>query len=333
MRILLVYEDSGRNYTAIHKSLKDGFPDAVKVDVLEYTEPVRNKLLLKVVSRIKPIENRFLQSFEDKLLHYLISNSFDCLVIIKGNFLRYSFFERIKNSAPKLKIINFNPDNPFNSASSSQDVKRTIKFYDLYCVYSRSILPIVAKAGCKLALYVPFGVDAKRIYPVQSNQAEHDITFIGNGDRDREAKLEELFSTRSFQISVFGNNWRRDDFKLLYPQVNGKAFMETIGRSKINVNILRRQNEGSTNMRTFEIPAAGGFMLHEYSEEAMEFFRPDEEAVYYNSASEFNDKVDFYLKNTAARERIRRNGYERSIQASCSYHARVKDILNAIQNG
>ena len=49
-------------------------------------------------------------------------------------------------------------------------------------------------------------------------------------------------------------------------------------------------------MRTFEIPASKGFMLHEKSEEVMDFFEEGKEAEYFSSPEEVLDKLKFYLR-------------------------------------
>jgi spore maturation protein CgeB len=77
-------------------------------------------------------------------------------------------------------------------------------------------------------------------------------------------------------------------------------------------------------MRTFEIPVVGGFMLHEYSEEAIEFFEPGVEADYFKSPEECADKIKFYLKNEALRQIIANAGHEKIFSANHLYTDRVE---------
>ena len=59
------------------------------------------------------------------------------------------------------------------------------------------------------------------------------------------------------------------------------------------MNVLRLQNKGSHNMRTFEIPASGGFMLQERSNEVLEFFEEGKEIECFSSVKELKDKINF----------------------------------------
>ena len=102
--------------------------------------------------------------------------------------------------------------------------------------------------------------------------------------------------------------------------------------SKINLNVLRTQNKGSHNMRTFDIPACGGFMLHEYSDEVVDFFEPGKEMDTFKSAEECLDKIQYYLKNESVREKIALNGYNKVINSDFNYLSNIHSIESNIQS-
>ena len=52
-----------------------------------------------------------------------------------------------------------------------------------------------------------------------------------------------------------------------------KKFAKVICESHASLNIFRKQNELSHNMKTFEIPAMGGLMITKRSKE-QDFFSP-----------------------------------------------------------
>ena len=80
-------------------------------------------------------------------------------------------------------------------------------------------------------------------------------------------------------------------------------------------------------MRTFEIPACGGFMLHERSGEVVGFFEERKEADYFDSAEELKDKIRFYLDKDDLRAKIARAGHERCATGGYLYSDRAKQIL------
>ena len=80
-------------------------------------------------------------------------------------------------------------------------------------------------------------------------------------------------------------------------------------------------------MRTFEIPACGGFMLHERSAEALGFFEEGKEAEFFGSEGELKDKIGFYLKNETLRMNIAKAGYQRCLKSGYLYTDRARQIL------
>ena len=65
-------------------------------------------------------------------------------------------------------------------------------------------------------------------------------------------------------------------------------------------------------MRTFEIPCAGGFMLHERSSALPELFVPGEECADFATADELAAQIRYYLDRPADRLRIIEAGHRRS---------------------
>ena len=84
-------------------------------------------------------------------------------------------------------------------------------------------------------------------------------------------------------------------------------------------------------MRTFEIPACSAFMLAERTDEHLELFKEDKEAVYFTSTEELVDKVAFYLKHEAARRQIAEAGYRRLTTGGFTYWDRLVQILECIE--
>ena len=77
------------------------------------------------------------------------------------------------------------------------------------------------------------------------------------------------------------------------------------------VNFIRAEHGCAHSMKTFELPACGGFLLCTRTEEQLEFLPEDECAAYFWTQEEMIDKLRFYLAHPAARERIRLAGMER----------------------
>jgi spore maturation protein CgeB len=93
---------------------------------------------------------------------------------------------------------------------------------------------------------------------------------------------------------------------------------------------LRKQNKDSINMRTFEIPAAGGFMFHEVSSEAKHFFTPNEEVVYFSNVQELVNLCQVYLNDEVSRKKLIANSTKKINQGIYSYQKIIESSLNEI---
>jgi spore maturation protein CgeB len=79
-------------------------------------------------------------------------------------------------------------------------------------------------------------------------------------------------------------------------------------------------------LRDFEAPMSGAFYMTEYCEELAEFFKPDEEIVYFKDADELAEKAKYYLANPIERERIRIKGMIRA-RLRHTWHARFEQVF------
>ena len=98
-----------------------------------------------------------------------------------------------------------------------------------------------------------------------------------------------------------------------------------INSSEISLNILRKQNEHSHNMKTFEIPAMGGVLLTKRSYEQNQFFPENKASLMYNNISELKQKIYFAKKNPKKISKIKKN--IKNFINKHSYHERSLFIL------
>ena len=80
--------------------------------------------------------------------------------------------------------------------------------------------------------------------------------------------------------------------------------------SKINLNISVKGIQTGIPQRAFDIMASGGFLLSNYQQELVEYFPPEEIAV-YESMEDAVEKCRFYLKNDDIREKMAISARER----------------------
>lgn len=258
------------------------------------------------------------------------------IVVFKGMQFSRHVLEDCRSLAPSALWININPDDPYNLislAASNSNVAESLSFFDIYCIWSHPIADKLRADGCNKVIYLPFGYDATYHVPRPSPRqtATDFISFVGSWDRQREAVLAQL---AGYNISIHGNGWKRAarafplSKSLSYRDVFGPEMAAIIGSSAISLNMLRPQNRGSHNMRTFEIPAMGGLMLTGRTAEQQEFF-PENEACYmHTDDAELKDKIEYILANRQEANRIRARGME--LVREHSYINRVRFLLSEL---
>jgi spore maturation protein CgeB len=79
-----------------------------------------------------------------------------------------------------------------------------------------------------------------------------------------------------------------------------------------------------------EILGAGQFLLSEDFPEAKELFEIDKELVVFNSLSELEEKIDYYLFHDKEREKIARAGYKK-VKENYSYRKLLSGVLEDLK--
>jgi len=272
---------------------------------------------------------------QETFLNFARAEKPDLILILKGAFFCPKTFLTIKKELAKTKLFCFNPDNPFNTwhyGNSNSWIRKSIPLYDAYFIWGKFLIEPLKKAGAKKVEYLAFGYDSHLHYPIKVDEKEKkfygsDVAFVGTWDKERQAWLEYI---KDYDLKIWGNSWQRASKlkkhwqgKALYGEESSKV----CSASKIILNIVRKQNIPSHNMRTFEVPACAGFMLATRTEEQKEFFEEGEEADNFSTPAELKEKINFYLKNNELRQKIAEAGHRKLLSANYSYTDRAKRIL------
>jgi spore maturation protein CgeB len=104
--------------------------------------------------------------------------------------------------------------------------------------------------------------------------------------------------------------------------------------ARINLNISAWSGgiDSGINLRIFDVPACGGFLMRDYTEELPEVFKIREEIEAYQSLEEMRDTLKYYLNHDGVREKIALKGYER-VRKDHTFHQRMLELLQIVKNG
>ena len=323
-------------YGGYPTSLSNGFNElgwTVELfdDIKVYSESNKKYIFHKYINRIcwqilsKPVRKEFIKK--------TIEFSPDLIIVIKGFYYQLKTIELIKKILPNCKIFHINPDNSFNTwhfGNSNSWIRESIPAFDAHLTWGKFLVDMLKKAGGKNIFYIPFGCDEElHFLPAQNSNINDyicDIGFIGTWDSEREEWLSRLVD---LDLKIWGNSWEkanavlRSKWQKNHP--SGLEYSKICQRIKINLNLIRMQNLTAHNMRTFEIPASGGFVLSYRTQEVCEFFEENVDIACFDSPEELRNKIYSYLNNNQLRK-IMINSAQEKVLTKHTYTVRAKAI-------
>ena len=257
----------------------------------------------------------------------------DIVLVFKGLEVGLEALTRMKR-ASDIPIANFNPDSPWEPRNTSFALRSALATYDHHFVWSRNLLARFKAAGARSVSYLPFGYDPNLHYPVdgpiEPEKCEFDAVFLGTYDPIRDKLLGALSRCN---IAVWGNDWKRANY-VDSGWIKGEALYGADGvramrKGRVALNILRQQNVGSHNMRTFEIPATRLPMLTTRSQEQSELFVEGKEMLCYDTAEELLETLLSLRSNHGGLRELAQSAYQRVLPHT--YTARAATIISTLQ--
>lgn len=100
--------------------------------------------------------------------------------------------------------------------------------------------------------------------------------------------------------------------------------------SKINLNMTIPNISSGISLRVWDILSCRGFLMTDFRPELLNFFKPDNDIVIYESSDELVDKTAFYLEHDELRNKFIKSAYEKII----NYHTcdiRIQNIIDTVK--
>ncbi|MBD2164359.1 glycosyltransferase [Calothrix membranacea FACHB-236] len=233
-------------------------------------------------------------------------------------------------------VFVFYTDNPIDAHHTHTNswIQGGFPLWDAAFIWSQEIVQILEENGVKKVFFHPFCSDIEYHFPQRQPNPIYDVAFIGNWDTSRKRE-RYLKAIANYRLGVWGSNYwnthcQEPSLKGIcqgmcsYPEIS-----QILGSAHIGLNILRPQNETGHNIRTYEIPATKTLMISERSDDLLNLFVEDKEAVYFSSPEELRQKVDYLLKHPALMASIAQAGYQKALRNNIS--ERVTEITDIYQ--
>ena len=276
---------------------------------------------------------------EKKLYKALNEDMPDLLLCIRCENLSLDFLKEIKSNK-NIVLANIYPDNPMVIPG-----RITPRFYDWLAKFDvifssdNHVKKVFYQLGAKCVEWLPFAHEPK--YHMAKNAEKVDSRFYGSAisyiGTYGQAQAYWLGRINHFGLKIWGNGWEKisknDNLSKVWMRGHGigSEMWKPIYSSSIVFNMCRVEHMAELSMKTFEIPAAGGLMLSNFTETQNIFFKNGIEAIYYNNLEEANDLISFYLKNESLIKKIKQNAMKAVTRHT--YTSRAQSVIKYVNTG
>jgi spore maturation protein CgeB len=214
-------------------------------------------------------------------------------------------------------------DDPLDHARSLVNASS----YHRYFTNDASSMPRYRNEGIAEIRHLQSAADPSLFYPLPPARRSVDVAFVGTHSPRRESVVVGL---QEFETHVYGSAaWRRAPIEKsrIHPGAFGARTNEVFNRARINLNVHTWFGQGSgMNLRLFEVPASGGFLLTDWVAEIDGAYRQGEHLVCWRTVEELRMKVAYYLTHDDERREIAARGREHFLQHH-TYEARARELL------
>ena len=341
MKILSVGWFQKKSSTSLHRHnalvKHAGYIDAVELAISDSS--LHFRVAYQLFLRGIPIKLPDLTGANEKIKKLVIKNSYDIVWIDKGISINKSTLQFIKQVLPKAKIVSFSPDNMALRHNQSQNYLECMPYYDFNFTTKSYILEELRKMGARNVHFMRKTYSEDFHYPRILTETDkirlgEDVGFVGAWENERCNSI--LFLVKNgIKVKVFGDG-KWNEFKNIYPNLTimpgifSEDYPKALGAFKISLCFLRKMNFDQQTARTMEIPACGGFMIAERTQEHMALFEEGKEAEFFSSDDELLTLCKYYLEHENERLKIAANGLKRCKVSGYSNVETIKKMLEIV---
>ena len=302
-----------------------------------YTDFLQRFVLGRIAFKV--FQREAIKGMNAKLINLARSFNPDLVIVQKGEIILPGSIREINNTL-KARTVVWHADSPFSALTSSSNIILGLPEYDLCFVFDPYYIPGMMRAGAKRAEYLPFACDPDVHRTISLTEEERltygsDIVFIGTCQNMTNPRRREILRSLSdLDLKIWGQGWealKRSNLRkrTMGRPVYGEEMVKVLNASRIAINIHHGQSVTGVNMRTFETPACGCFLLTDEIAELSKFFKPDEEVVCYKHVSDLREKLVYYLEHPDEREEIARKGQEKA-RENHTYIQRMRRLFEIV---
>lgn len=254
----------------------------------------------------------------------------DLTIVFRGECLKAEPVARLRELSC-LGCVNVYPDSPFViPGSGAAKMMPTLAMYSCVYTFSRGLIPAFEQLGAQSVRWLPFGFDhaIHRAHHISDPVLDSTVAYLGAWGPLQEVWLEPL---TPLGLNIYGPGWRHaqhgSQVRAAWREGRGigEEMAAAIGGADMVFNLVRAEHGCAHSMKTFEIPACGGFMLTNWTEEQAGFFEDGKQCVFFNSREELLEKATYYATHKVERLKIAAAGH--AAASEHPYTLRAAQIL------
>lgn len=233
--------------------------------------------------------------------------------------------EEVLKALPNVRRVVFLTDDPWNPEFSAKWFFEALPHYDVVFTPRRANMNDLRKHGCRDVRYLPFGYDPRHFHADPQTKTV-DAFFAGGADDERIAFLTPLL-TGEFKVELAGDFWGKyfatRDFAAGH--FDPDQLRRATARAHVNICMVRAANRDGHVMRSLEIPAVGGAMLVQDTEEHRALFGDD--VMYFNTAKGLEARFRSLMTDASLREKLAARVHARITGGGHTYRDRLVSLL------
>jgi len=264
----------------------------------------------------------------------------DVLWIDKGLTIKPTTLLYIKKMCLSTMIVSYSPDDMAQPHNHSHAYLRAIPLYDVHFTTKTYNIEELSALRARRVIFVGNAYDPHTHRPLLVSERDRILLggmvgFIGAFEKDRAQQMLAL-TQAGISVRIWGwgdwSRWRgkHSNLEVENQPLWGDEYARAICSFDINLGFLRKMNRDRQTTRSVEIPACGGFMLAERTDEHLDLFEEGREAEFFGSTGELIEKVRFYLKHEDLRKKIAQAGRERCLRSRYDYSSRMRWMLEQV---
>lgn len=325
----------GSNSLSLFSGFQSNVKHAVLIDTSYFDLPSKYSLR-RILRRASPSLYGIVSSRCVGLkLHKELRRGRQTLVVVfKGNYVSRATLNRIT----ALKV-HYHPDDSSNPVNRTKVFNKAEKYYDMHFTSKKHNVDEIIERTGKSAFFIWYAYDEKwhfRISPATFTSPIYKVGFFGHMRPDRAGLVLEIANKFGKKFAVTGDRWSRVNGLARLAHVKsasyGSAISTFVASAPLQLGLLNSDNRDQHTARSFEIPAMGGLLLAEDTEEHREIFGPQGNALFFKTPGQLLEQIAWVYSNPELAKKIAENGHIHITGKPNTWRDRSIEMLSIIAN-